>query len=224
MSINIKDAFDNVAKNYDNNHKKRIACFDDYYNLPLMVMDFKGDNPAVLDVGAGTGLCSAVLLTKYPKANITLIDLSEKMLNIAKERFIDYKNFKFIVEDYTQYKYEEKFDIIVSALSIHHLNAAQKENFYKKCFDLLNDGGVFVNSDLVLSPFPEVEEMFQVFRIQNFIDNNLTDDEIEEARTRAMYDDPSTLDEQLNWLIKAGFRNVECIYKYFQYCVMYGKK
>ncbi|MCL2519054.1 MAG: class I SAM-dependent methyltransferase, partial [Oscillospiraceae bacterium] len=102
MSINIKDAFDNVAKNYDKNQKKRIACFDDYYNLPLMVMDFKGNNPAVLDVGAGTGLCSAVLLTKYPKANITLIDLSEKMLNIAKERFIDYKNFKFIVEDYTQ--------------------------------------------------------------------------------------------------------------------------
>jgi len=223
MSIYIKDAFDNVAKNYDNNHKKRIACFDDYYNLPLMVMDFKGDNPSVLDVGAGTGLCSAVLLTKYPKANITLIDLSEKMMDIAKERFAEY-NFKYIVEDYTQYKYEQKFDIIVSALSIHHLNAAQKENFYKKCFDILNDGGVFVNSDLVLSPFPEVEEMFQAFRIQNFIHNNLTDEEIGEASTRAKYDDPSTLEEQLNWLMNAGFRNVECIYKYFQYCVMYGKK
>jgi len=221
--MSIKDAFDNIAKNYDSNHKKRIACFDDYYNLPLSVMDFKGDTPSVLDIGAGTGLCSAILLKKYPKANITLIDLSDKMMNIAKERFAGY-SFNYIVSDYTKYEFPEKFDIIISALSIHHLNAKQKEDLYRKCFHLLTDGGIFVNSDLVLSPYPEAEAMFQNLRLQNFKDNNLTDEEISEASARAAYDDPSTMEEQLNWLKNAGFRNVECIYKYFQYCVLYAKK
>jgi tRNA (cmo5U34)-methyltransferase len=34
--------------------------------------------PTVLDVGSGTGLFSSFILEKYPEANITLIDISEK--------------------------------------------------------------------------------------------------------------------------------------------------
>lgn len=42
--------------------------------------------PTILDLGAGTGLYSSLILAKYSKAHITLIDLSEGMLEIAKDQ------------------------------------------------------------------------------------------------------------------------------------------
>lgn len=222
--MSIKEAFDNISEEYDEHRKQLIPCFDDYYNLPLTVMDFESDNPSVLDIGSGTGLFSSVLLNKYPKAKITLIDLSDKMLAVAKKRFINHPEFKFIAEDYTQYELDEKFDIIISALSIHHLTADQKENLYKKCFGLLNENGIFINADQVLSSYPESEAMFRALWKHSVEKSGLSSKEVQEAIDRTSYDNPSTLEEQLNWLKKAGFRYVDSIYKYYHFCVMYAKK
>jgi len=222
--MSIKEAFDRVSKDYDQNFKQRFPCFDDYYHLPLTVMDFEGDSPAVLDIGAGTGLFSSVLLGKYPKASITLIDLSDKMLAVARERFSDYPNFNYIVDDYTQYDFKRKYDIIISALSIHHITASQKERLYQKCFDLLNEGGVFVNADIVLSPSPEIDRIFTELWVQMMRKNGANDETVQEAIERWAYDDPSTLEDQLNWLAKAGFRYADSIYKYYHFCVIFAKK
>jgi tRNA (cmo5U34)-methyltransferase len=34
----------------------------------------------------------------------------------------------------------------------------------------------------------------------------------------------STLAEQLNWLKESGFKDVDCIYKYFNFVVLFGRK
>lgn len=50
--------------------------------------------------------------------------------------------------------------MIISALSIHHLDAAQKEALYKKCYMSLRDGGVLINADQALSEFSWIEDRF----------------------------------------------------------------
>ena len=222
--MSIKEAFDNVSGDYDKHRRQMVPCFDDYYNLPLTVMDFEGDNPTVLDLGAGTGLFSSIVLRKYPKAVITLIDLSDRMIDVAKERFAGHSGIKYVVDDYTRHEFEEKFDIIISALSIHHLTAAQKENLYRKCYELLNDGGVFVNSDIVLSPFPDVEAIFQRTWHQMIGSCGLGHDVVREAIDRSSYDDPSTVEDQLKWLREAGFRYADSLYKYYHFCSLFAKK
>ncbi|MCO5383427.1 MAG: class I SAM-dependent methyltransferase [Methanosarcina barkeri] len=90
------------------------------------------ETPRILDVGAGTGLLSGFLMEKYPKASFTLIDLSEKMLEIAKDRFRSSSNVKYIIGDYSKYGFVEKYDLVASALSIHHLEDNEKRIFIKK--------------------------------------------------------------------------------------------
>lgn len=222
--MSIKEQFDNISEKYDKQRRQLLPCFDDYYSIPLTVLDFDGEAPNILDIGSGTGLFSNIVLQKYPKAKLTLIDLSDKMLEVAKERFKSYKDFEYIVDDYTKHNFDKKFDIIISALSIHHLSAFDKESLYKKCYDMLNEHGVFINVDQVLSPSLEIEAMFSRLWKDSVEKSGLNSEEIQKAYERVSFDKPSTLADQLKWLNNAGFKNADILYKYYHFCVLYAKK
>ncbi|MDP4177981.1 MAG: methyltransferase domain-containing protein [Bacillota bacterium] len=222
--MSIKRSFDDISESYDKQRKQLIPCFDDFYNVPLSIMNCKKESPKVLDIGAGTGLFSSFVLGKYPNARITLIDLSDKMLEVAKKRFFDYSNFEYVVADYTKQKFDDRFDIIISALSIHHLSDTDKEMLYKKCYYMLEDGGVFINADQVLSTSLEIEKLQSKLWKHAIEKSGLSKDDIKQAYDRISYDNPSTLAEQLKWLKEAGFKHVDSIYKYYHFCVMYAKK
>ncbi|NLO31144.1 MAG: class I SAM-dependent methyltransferase, partial [Methanosarcina mazei] len=83
----IKRKFDAVSGKYDEQTRKFIPCFDDFYGVSVSIASVDTENPDILDLGAGTGLLSAFLMEKYPEATFTLVDMSEKMLEIAKNRF-----------------------------------------------------------------------------------------------------------------------------------------
>ncbi len=54
--------------------------------------------------------------------------------------------------------------------------------------------------------------------------SGLSEREIEQAAERTKYDDPSTVEEQLNWLAAAGFRSIDCIYKKLSFGVLAAVK
>jgi len=222
--MGIKEQFDKISENYDKQRRQLLPCFDDYYHLPLAMLAYEGETPEILDIGSGTGLFSSILLNKYPKAHFTLIDLSDKMLSVAKERFAGLDNFDYIVSDYTKYSFDKKFDIIISALSIHHLDALSKKNLYHNCFQWLNDDGIFLNADQVLSPSLEIENLFSSIWRNQVENSGLSAEEIQKAYERVSFDNPSALDEQMKWLVEAGFSQADIIYKYLHFCVFYAKK
>ena len=222
--MGIKDEFNNIAQKYDWQRKLSIPCFDDFYNLPLEVINYHEVSPEVLDVGGGTGLFSSFILLKYPQAKITIIDLADKMIEVAKERFQAYSDFHYIVEDYTKYQYTQKYDIIISALSIHHLSHHEKRIFYQKCYSLLNDGGYFINADLVLSPSKHIEELNQNTFQNHRRHSGLSEDVLRATNELMKYDKPSTLYDHLQWLTESKFQYVDCIYKHHQFCVLFAQK
>ena len=155
----IKRKFDEISKKYDEQRKKFIPCFDDFYRVSVSVASVNTGNPKILDMGAGTGLLSAFLMERYPDASFTLIDISEKMLDIAKDRFRGNSNVKYIVADYSKYSFVEDYDIVVSALSIHHLEDEEKKKIYKKSYSLLKQNGIIINADQVYGETPFIENL-----------------------------------------------------------------
>ncbi len=91
MPQTLTEAFDKIAGSYDAERRKLIPCFDDFYKTAVYIAKTGKKEPEILDIGAGTGLFAYFLRGKYPAANFTLIDISEKMLNTAKERFSEEK-------------------------------------------------------------------------------------------------------------------------------------
>ena len=220
--MSVENEFNQKASEYDSERRALIPCFDDFYDIAIDCIDFKGDNPKVLDLGAGTGILSEFLLEKYPNAEITLIDLADKMLKEAEQRFNGNDNISIICDNYLTHEFDAKFDIIVSSLSIHHLTAEEKKTLIEKYFKLLNDGGNFVNADQVLNPNGDVEKYFKVKFDEH--KGNISNQALNEAKIRKTYDKPSSIDFQLDCLKNAGFRYVGVPYKYYVFAIFWAKK
>lgn len=219
--MNIAKAFDKASAQYDEQRKKLIPCFDDLYGIAIENMSLTTASPGILDLGAGTGLFSKMVLNKFPNAEIELIDIAEKMLEVAKERFNENNNVSIKVQDYVSLQPETKYDVIISSLSIHHLKDEDKIILYDNIYKWLKPGGLFINVDQVLAPTSYFEELYSN-QWRNKVDNSGLDKEtIKAAYERVKLDKRTPLTTQLTWLEEAGFKHVDCLYKYYDFVVFW---
>lgn len=220
----IKSHFDSVAADYDRQRRGLIPCFDDFYGSALKLTQMAANPANILDLGAGTGLFSEMIANKYPEANIRLMDLSDEMLSMARERFKGNAKIGYIIGDYLNDPVSGPYDLVVSSLSIHHLNAAEKSLLFAKVYKLLNPGGVFINADQVLGPDVGMDAFYKSNWKEAIENSGLSYEELEQADQRTKLDKMSTMEEQIQWLKNAGFDPVDVVYKSYSFTVMYGKK
>ena len=198
---------------------------DDYYSAAVWAAECKNPHPSVLDIGAGTGLLSALMLQKFPYAKLTLVDLSESMLSIAKERFSDRSNVQYIAGDYSSVDFAGRYDLICSALSIHHLEHEEKHGLYKKIFNSLNPGGMFVNADQVLGETANINRRYMAYWDEFLVPCPLSpEDKKQMLYRRDTFDKNEKLSVQMAWLQDCGFTGIDLVYKNRLFVVFTGRK
>jgi tRNA (cmo5U34)-methyltransferase len=220
----IELAFNQIALEYDKQRESLIPCYHEFYGTIVKLAESELPQPRILDIGAGTGLLTNFLLQKYPNAKYTLIDISEEMLSIARKRFSNQINIDFIVADYKNYGFTEKYDIVASSLSIHHLGNDDKKSLYAIIFNLLNKNGIFINGDQFLARTPEVEKLIHKEWIKAIEKSPLKEEGKQAAYNRMKLDQPATVEDNLMWLEEAGFTDNELYYKFFNFGVIRGRK
>ncbi len=216
--------FDDVASCYDQQRRKLIPCFEEFYGVAVSVISCSSEHPEVLDIGSGTGLFSSFLLEKYPFARLTLIDVSENMLDVARERFERVSGVSYLAGDYLTYPFQESFDLIISALSIHHHPDRDKIALFKKCYDLLRSGGIFVNADQVKGETVYLDALNKAHWKQKIESSGLKKEEIVAAYERIKLDRMATLSDQITWMRQCGFSDVDCVYKNYSFTVFFGRR
>lgn len=86
--------FDKISKRYDF-WNDIISVFLQKKVKNIAISNLKlFDGARVLDLGAGTGDLGGLILKKYPKCKITGVDLSSKMLEIAKKKYFNIEYLK----------------------------------------------------------------------------------------------------------------------------------
>ncbi|PQP81362.1 SAM-dependent methyltransferase [Paenibacillus sp. PCH8] len=224
MNASVKQLFDKVAQDYDMQRKQLIPCFDDFYGIALDLMESSVETPRILDLGAGTGLLSGMVLQKYPNAQLTLMDISEKMLEEARNRFANSEQVQYVVGDYANHTFTSSYDMIISSLSIHHLSHAEKKNLYGSVYELLEPGGLFINADQVQGRMPVTDAYYRTRWLDAIQRSGLSDEAISASIERRKVDINATLEDQLVWLEEAGFGITDCMYKYLDFAVFYAQK
>ncbi len=102
---------------------------------------------AALDVGCGTGSFSRLLAQRAGR--VVAVDLSPRMIEVAKERSKQVPNLQFEVADATQWvPGAEQFDCVVSIAMLHHVAA---EEMLSTMVRLLKAGGTLAILDLYRS-------------------------------------------------------------------------
>ena len=225
--MKVQELFDRYAAEYDGARRLLIPCFDDFYGAALAAVSFaKEERIRVLDLGAGTGLMSAIVAAAYPNAELTMIDISEKMLKEAAKRFAaSARPPRFIVSNYAeQLEFAEPFDLVISALSIHHLDEQQKRVLFGEVDKALTPGGIFINADQVLGETAQIETIYRDTWLKQVKASGATEEELAAALERMAEDKMSTLAFQLDCLKETGFANVNCWYKNYSFVVYSGEK
>jgi SAM-dependent methyltransferase len=109
---------------------------------------------AVLDVGGGYGVVTEEVLRAFPRAQVTLQDYSQPMLDQARQRLAAHgERVKYVVGDLRDPKWTDSvggpFDLAVSAIAIHNLrDLGQIAACYRAVAGVLRPAGVFLDYDL----------------------------------------------------------------------------
>lgn len=224
--LTVAALFDEAAEGYDRSRRQLVPPFDDFYGTAVESIPHKADAAIrVLDLGAGTGLLSALVARAFPRARITLVDVSPEMLGVARRRFADEpERFDLRIMDYAREPLPGEYEAVVSALSIHHLDGIGKRELFRKIYGVLCDGGVFANADQVLGSTLEIEARYRETWLRQVRERGVSEEDLAAALVRMREDRPSTLDEQKAWLEEAGFRQVDCPYKNYGFAVYGGRK
>jgi tRNA (cmo5U34)-methyltransferase len=139
---------------------------------------------SVLDLGTGTGETLARVLALHPGCRAVGIDESADMLGAAAER-LGGEPVELRVADLAGPLPEGPFDLVTSALAVHHLDGPGKASLFARVATVLVPAGRFVLGDVVIPADPADAV------------TPLSDD----------FDRPSTLADQLGWLAEAGFES-----------------
>lgn len=216
----IRQRFDNDVERFSNLDVGQTTTIDSPLMLELVTQIAATTNPQatqILDIGCGAGNYTLKLLQSMPNVDVTLVDLSQPMLDRATERIsaVSKGAIHAFQGDIRTLKFSAtKFDIILAAAILHHLRSEDEwQAVFAKCHRLLKPGGSFWIVDLIEQSTAAVQALMWArygsylteFRDKAFRD--LVFGYIEKEDT------PRPLIFQLDLLRKVGFEHIEILHK-----------
>ena len=170
-----------------------------------------------LDVGCGAGNYTLKLLERLPNLDATLIDLSQPMLDRARERVgrATAGRITTIQADIREVELpDEGFDIVLAAAVLHHLRADQEwRDVFAAFHRALRPGGSLWVFDLVESSIPAVGRLLRQrygAYLTRLKDESYRDQVFAYVEKE---DTPRPLLFQLDLLRQVGFAQVEVLHK-----------
>jgi tRNA (cmo5U34)-methyltransferase len=222
MTNHTQEVFDTTASTYDTDRSRLLPGCDAFYRWAIDLIPPRAKT--ILDLGAGSGLLTILIRNRFPEAHIHLIDFSGPMLDIARSRLSDDPNITYHQANYVTDPLPQQLCAIVSSLSIHHLDDADKRTLFRKAHSALKPNGVFINADQVAGPTPELETRYKALWLQQVRALGATEPQIEASLYRQQEDRCVPVAEQLDWLREAGFADADCWFKDNRFAVMAGTR
>jgi tRNA (cmo5U34)-methyltransferase len=179
------------------------------------------NTPAVVDLGTGSGTLAQRILKVRPKARLIGIDSDASMLATASRRLRG--NIQIIEENFEQIPIP-RCDVVSASFSLHHIPTGQrKAALYKRCFQSLRPGGMFVSADCFLASSAVLRKRHRQAWLDHLQRKHTKKKAEHFLRTWAKEDVYFTLDREIELLKDAGF-GVEVTWRNDSFAVIVGLK
>ncbi len=216
----IRERFDNDVERFSNLEIGQTTTIDSPLMLELVTQSAAATNPEakhVLDIGCGAGNYTLKLLQSLPDLNVTLVDLSQPMLERASERIaaVSAGSIQELQGDIRELEFPPaQFDVILAAAVLHHLRGEDEwQAVFSKFYGILKPGGSLWIVDLVEQSTAAVQTL-----MWSRYGKYLT--EFKDGAFRRLVfgyiereDTPRPLICQLDLLREVGFEKIEILHK-----------
>jgi len=218
--------FDREASGYDRTARASMPGYSELHRTLVRGVPFLPTRSIrVLELGVGTGALTLALLTTFPHARLVGVDVSPRMISAAARRLRDYRDRVDLLAQRLEEPWEERFDVVVSALAIHHLEDREKWRLFRRIYRTLTPGGYFGDGD---DHLPE-DSLFDSRFAQ------IASAEFSAAPSRGAYrspqvvwheherfDHPCTLEAEVAALQRARFPHVGVPWRYYGQAVVWA--
>ena len=178
-------------------------------------------SPVVVELGVGSGALAQRCLSVAPRARVIGFDLDSGILALATRRLgrrLTTVSGNFLAMPLP------RCDVITASFALHHVRTrAGKAALYRRCFNALRPGGLFVNADCCLATDRQqrvrdrdawrahLERSYRPARAERFL------------RAWAKEDVYFSLADEIAWLERAGF-SVDVLWRHRSFAVVVGTK
>jgi ubiquinone/menaquinone biosynthesis C-methylase UbiE len=142
MTDPVRQQYDGLAGVYDRRWSRYISRTLAFLKTWASIQP----RAMILDIGCGTGEFERLLLSEHPEQRMVGVDLSVKMLEMARQKCQAYPNVTFCTANAAALPFPDRsFDVVVSASALHYFD--QPEMSLREMRRVLKPGGSAVIMD-----------------------------------------------------------------------------
>ncbi|MEA3354114.1 MAG: carboxy-S-adenosyl-L-methionine synthase CmoA [Campylobacterota bacterium] len=209
-----------VASVFDDMLSRSVPFYEEMLNLTTsFALKYLDQNDRVYDLGCSTA-STLINIANHAHKDLDLIgiDTSDAMLARAKRKTKAYgHNISFINDDIFNIEFKLS-KVIISNYTLQFIRPLQREKLIKKIYDSLDEGGVFIFSEKVITEDKILNKQF-IDEYYNF-KKEQGYSEFEIAQKREALENvliPYTYEENNKMIKDGGFKHFDCIFKWINF-------
>ncbi len=225
-SPSLRAEFDREAPGYDRTARASMPGYSELHRtlvrgIPLLpTRSFR-----ILELGVGTGALTSAVLETFPHARLVGIDVSPKMIAAARRRLHAYRDRVELLAGRLEDAWKERYDVVLSALAIHHLADREKWGLFRRVFRSLAPGGYFGDGDDHLPEDTLFDSRFQQIASSEFgrspAHGSYRSPQVV-WHEHERFDHPCSVEAEVAALKRARFAHVGVPWRYFGQAVIWA--
>lgn len=224
--MEVEEFYDNISNKYTDMLDSAVPKYREMLWLMLHYIPDNFKPKRILELGSGTGNLTELILEKFPDTEITVVDISEKILEECKARFHSSTSIKYYQSDFKEIDFiPESFDLVLSSIAIHHIEDADKQILFKKIYSYLKPKGIFTYLDQCMGETSEIYQKnmekwkIEAFKLGSTVENwKIWMDHQDE------HDFHATVRNQIKWLEDSSFKKIDILWRNLLWTVFYSEK
>lgn len=222
-TAHVREHFRTQVPDYLGLMRRLIPFYDHQRDLMVALVPFARERPLkVLDLGCGPGVMAALMLAEFPRAHLTLFDLTSEMIDACRSRLATTDRVSYQVGDFRTDDFGTGYDVILASLSLHHLTLVERPAFAGRAWRSLAPGGQLITAEVIVDESPKVRErqyeLWQRHMKEHGEDGNAW------YQKHLAKDHPVELSAWIATLSNAGFASVGCFWRYLNFAIMSGHR
>ena len=222
----VEDFYNRISVRYSEAIQRCVPRYGEMLRTLIDYIPYDLRPRRIVELGCGGGDLSALIAERYPKAEIHLVDFAAEMIETCKRRFAGAPNLRYHTLDFAQMAFDDhSVDLVVSSISIHHLDDTAKQALFRRVFSSLREGGVLAYADQFRGVSNEIHATHMNRWREEAFSLGCSPEEWDSwMRHQDRHDHHATLEAQVGWLHEAGFALVDCPWRHLLWTVLIARK